>query len=108
MNIAVACNGLDVAKHFDQTECFTCYSVSKGIMSGCRTLPNLNLPIAELCTLFKSLGIDVLICGRIESQDSACFLSQGIDVVSNEFGSASSQAEKYLTGHLSGDDFEED
>lgn len=108
MNIAVACEGLNVAKRFDAAECFTCYSVSKGIMSGCRTFPNPKVAADELGSLFHSLGIDVLICGLIDRSDSSCFSAKGIDVVSEASGSASSLANDYLASHLSCEDFEDE
>lgn len=102
MNIVVACDELNVARLFGAAECFTCYMVNKGIMSGCRTIPNPKLPAKDLAQFFKSVGVGILICDQISSQQKADFEGEGIEVSQGIRGLASEAASAHLAEALSG------
>lgn len=102
MVIAVASEGLDVAPLFRSTTSFMCYTVTKGVITECQNMPNPALPIDQLVGLFKDLGIDVLIVGRIEYEFADRFCHAGIEVVAGAKGNASDVSRGYLTQTLTG------
>lgn len=102
MRIAVASKDLDVAPLFTRTASFMCYTVKRGIITECQNMPNPKLSIDSLVELFKELGIDVLIVGRIEYEFADRFCHAGIEVVAGACGNAADVARGYLTQTLSG------
>ena len=81
MNIAVACDGLVIAPYFVQCNGYMVYSVDRGVVVDSRNLPVFDRSVHRAVNLFQSIGIDVLIVGRIDSEMASVIRSSGIELV---------------------------
>ena len=104
MRIAVACNGLEVSPQFTQSSSYMCYNVDLGIVTS-----NANTPIVErlgegVVNLIKSLNIDLLITGHIESGVAHLIQESGVEVVPDASGSAANALHDYLESAFCCDD----
>lgn len=102
MKIAVASEGLRVAPYFGSATSYMCYTVQRGIITDCQNMPNQKLSLDNLVELFKELGIDVVITGRIEYAIANKLCHSGIEVVAGANGNAGDIARGYLSKTLTG------
>lgn len=102
MRIAVACEGMGVSPHAARCESFMCYTVSKGVITDCRNLPNMGITSKEAARLVKNAGFDVLISGGIDIDMADELCCAGVEVVAGVSGTAREVAEAYLARTLMG------
>lgn len=100
MRIAVACDGLVVARYFVQTTSFMIYSVERGVIVGSNNLPSLGQGVKQLAQLLKGLEIDVLIVGRIDNDMAATLRASGAELVTNAKDDPLLAAREYLSSML--------
>lgn len=96
MRIAVACDGLDIAKHFRLCSSYMCYTIEDGAPVDCRNTPALDQPLAKCPDFFHALGADTLIAGHVDSETSSLLESEGITVVSDASGDPLTAVRTYL------------
>ena len=102
MKIAVACNGMSVSPNAAQCESFTCYTVSKGVITDCRNLPNMGITGAEAVDLIKSIGFEVLLANGIDDDMANLLCCCGVEVVAGIQGTAREAVENYINNTLMG------
>lgn len=101
MKIAVACDGLMVAKYFVQSTGFMCYTVERGIIVDCKNMPILDQPMESIVQVLSKIGVDTLITDMIEASMADEFCKVGIEVVARAEGEASDVVRAYVTHTLS-------
>ncbi len=102
MEIAVACDGLIVAEHTDRCDSFMCYTANKGVLIGCRNLPNLGLTSQEAADLLIDLGFDIFITGGIDAEMTDRLCSAGIEVIAGISGDPRVVVNDFLDNALTG------
>lgn len=79
-----------------------CYTVSKGVITDCRNLPNMGITSHEAASLIKNAGFDVIITGGIDIDMANELCCAGVEVVAGVEGTAREVAESYLNRTLMG------
>ena len=102
MKIAVACNGMDLSPHAAQCDGFMCYTVERGIITGCRNLPNMGDGSASAADLVRAIGFDTLITGGIDMDTASELCAAGIEVVAGAEGTPREALDAYLAHTLMG------
>lgn len=106
MRIAVASKGLGVSPTFGHCASFTCYKIERGVITECQNMPNPLIPANQLAAMFRELDVSVLLVGLIEREVADSLRAVGIDVISNQSGTARGAAQTYLARTLTGADDE--
>ncbi len=102
MEIAVACDSLVIAEYAARCDSFMCYTVDKGILTGCRNLPNPGLTSQEAVDLLINLGFDVFIAGHIDEGAADQLCAAGIEVIAGASGNPRNAVEDFLDHTLTG------
>ena len=97
MKIAVACDGLVVAPYFVQTTSYQIYTVERGVIVSANNLPALDQTISQLADLLKSIGIDVFIVGRVDSDMAATLRTSGAELVTDAKDDPLVAAREYIS-----------
>ena len=110
MKIAVACDGLSVAPLFLKCTSYMCYTVERGVIVDSRNLPAFDQPIEAAANVLRSLGVDVLIMGRIDPDAKERLGASGATLVTGAKGDPLQAARSYLASmfSFSGADGEDD
>ena len=102
MKIAVACDGLSLSAHAARCDSLMCYTVSKGIITDCRNLPNMGGADSDIASLVKEAGFDALITDGIDIDTANELCCAGIEVVAGAQGSVREVLEAYINRTLMG------
>ena len=104
MRVAVASDGFNVARRFDFAESFTFYTVDRGIITACQSIPNPRMAPEKMVATMKDLGVGVLICGLINIDEARAYCSQSIEVIAGASGDVKQVVTDYLSKTLIGVD----
>ncbi len=103
MQIAVACDGLDISAYAPRCSSFMCYTADNGVLTNCRNLPNMGLTSHEAAMQLIDLGFDAFISGGIDAEMADELCEAGIDVVEGAKGTPREAVDAYLSGTLDND-----
>ena len=102
MRIVVACQGLGVSPLYDISDAYTFYTIERGVITSCQSLPFTRATDESRVSMLLSLDVNVLICGAINADAAAEYCHAGIEVIAGCNGTAREVVDAWLSKTLSG------